>query len=220
MSEDGSQKCVQSVEFLVLAYSEWRSMCSSQRSAEAEKARTAAPVAAAPFFLASAPVSELGRAKDLVLARGGQYAAGDKDDIFNSMTLHDQESWKVGWKGKVEMCINVLKTQNPGKEITCLAIAGGPACDWERAELRNTFCSNHPQVCRHAPASPRLLWRDHRRRQPPVPRGPPGFLRAERAGRLVWLEVDARLLLGEVSSLHALLPHLVLGALERLLLVR
>ena len=29
MSDDGSQKCVQSVEFLVRAYSEWRSMCSS-----------------------------------------------------------------------------------------------------------------------------------------------------------------------------------------------
>ena len=40
MSDDGSQKCVQSVEFLVRAYSEWRSMCSSQRSAEAEKARS------------------------------------------------------------------------------------------------------------------------------------------------------------------------------------
>ena len=40
MSDDGSQKCVQSVEFLVLAYSEWRSMCSSHRSAEVEKARS------------------------------------------------------------------------------------------------------------------------------------------------------------------------------------
>ena len=40
MSDDGSQKCVQSVEFLVRAYSEWRSMCSSQRSAEVEKARS------------------------------------------------------------------------------------------------------------------------------------------------------------------------------------
>ena len=62
------------------------------------------------------------------------------------MTLDDQESWKVGWKGKIEATINVLKTMNPGKEITCLAIAGGPACDWERGELRNTFCKNHPQL--------------------------------------------------------------------------
>ena len=62
------------------------------------------------------------------------------------MTLHDQESWKVGWKGKIEATINVLKTQNPGKEVTALAIAGGDACDWERKELRNTFCTNHPQL--------------------------------------------------------------------------
>ena len=62
------------------------------------------------------------------------------------MTLDDQESWKVGWKGKIEATINVLKTQNPGKEIVALAIAGGPACDWERAELRNTFCKNHGEL--------------------------------------------------------------------------
>ena len=99
-----------------------------------------------PFFLASAPVSELSRAKDLVTARGGEYAAGDRDDIFNSMTLQEQESWKVGWKGKVEMLINILKKHNRGKKITALAIAGGPACDWERAELRNTFCKNHAEL--------------------------------------------------------------------------
>ena len=103
-------------------------------------------VSSSPFFLASAPVSELGRAKDLVTARGGEYAAGDADDIFNSMTLHEQESWKVGWKGKIEMVINLLKKYNPGKEITVLAIAGGDACDWERKELRNTFCKNHPEL--------------------------------------------------------------------------
>ena len=97
---------------------------------------------APPFFLASAPVSVLDRAKRLVESRGGYYAAGDKDDIFNSMTLGDQESWKVGWKGKVEMMINILKKQNPGQKVTALAIAGGPACDWERGELHNTFCSN------------------------------------------------------------------------------
>ena len=27
---------------------------------------------------------------------------------------------------------------------TPLAIAGGPACDWERGELRNTFMPKHP----------------------------------------------------------------------------
>ena len=68
------------------------------------------------------------------------------DDIFNSMTLHDQESWKVGWKGKIEMCINMLKNMNPGKEVWALAIAGGAACNWERDELYNTFCKNHPEL--------------------------------------------------------------------------
>ena len=48
-----------------------------------------------PFFLASAPVSALDRAKQLVTSHGGEYAAGDKDDIFNSMNLADQESWKA-----------------------------------------------------------------------------------------------------------------------------
>ena len=62
------------------------------------------------------------------------------------MTLDDQESWKVGWKGKTEATINILKTLNPGKEITVLAIAGGDACDWERKELRVTFCKNHPEL--------------------------------------------------------------------------
>ena len=100
----------------------------------------------APFFLASAPVSVLDDAKRLVESRGGYYAAGDKDDIFNSMTLGDQESWKVGWKGKVEMLINILKKQHPGQKVTALAIAGGPACDWERGELHNTFCKNHRGV--------------------------------------------------------------------------
>ena len=108
--------------------------------------RAVASSSASPFFLASAPVSVLDRAKRLVESRGGYYAAGDKDDIFNSMTLGDQESWKVGWKGKVEMLINILKKHNPGRKVTALAIAGGPACDWERGELHNTFCSNHREL--------------------------------------------------------------------------
>ena len=95
------------------------------------------------FFLASAPVDCLDKAKTLVEARGGDYAAGDKDDIFNSMTLQDQDSWKLGWKGKVEATINLQKKYNPNQMITALAIAGGPACDWERAELRNVFQQNH-----------------------------------------------------------------------------
>lgn len=103
-------------------------------------------IRSAPFFLASAPVSALAEASALVARHGGEYAAGDKDDTFNSTTLTNRESWKVGWKGKVEMCINLLKKHNPGQEITVLAIAGGRSCDWERAELRNTFCAIHSGV--------------------------------------------------------------------------
>ncbi|KOO27872.1 hypothetical protein Ctob_013803 [Chrysochromulina tobinii] len=123
------------------------------------------------------PVSALDVAKRLVLSRGGEYAAGVKDDIFNSMTLGDQESWKVGWKGKVEMCINLLKRHNPGQQVTALAIAGGPACDWERGELHNTFCRSHRELVlkqlgdiedlqswldRYHPASPGNVSRDGR----------------------------------------------------------
>ena len=88
-----------------------------------------------PFFLASAPISSLERAKQLVVAAGGMHAAGEKGDAFNSLNLEDEESWRAGWKGKVEATINNLTQLNPGKEIIALAIAGGPACDWERGEL-------------------------------------------------------------------------------------
>jgi hypothetical protein len=122
------------------------STCVGGATALPAERRAVASSSASPFFLASAPVSVLDRAKRLVESRGGEYAAGDKDDIFNSMTLGDQESWKVGWKGKVEMLINILKKHNPGRKVTALAIAGGPACDWERGELHNTFCSNHREL--------------------------------------------------------------------------
>ena len=57
---------------------------------------------------------------------------------------------------QVEMLINMLKKHNPGKKVTALAIAGGPACDWERAELRNTFCKNHRElVLKHSWATSR-----------------------------------------------------------------
>ena len=124
----------------------WAVKALRQAASSSSSAPAASAASSSPFFLASAPVSELDLAKKLVLARGGQYAAGDADDIFNSMTLHDQESWKVGWKGKIEATINILKSMNPGKEVWALAIAGGDACDWERKELRVTFCKNHPEL--------------------------------------------------------------------------
>ena len=35
-----------------------------------------------PFFLASAPISSLERAKELVVAAGGMHAAGEKSDAW------------------------------------------------------------------------------------------------------------------------------------------
>ena len=38
----------------------------------------------------------------------------------------------------------MLEQDFPGQPITVLAIAGGAACDWERRELRDTFCPQYP----------------------------------------------------------------------------
>ena len=62
------------------------------------------------------------------------------------MNLAEQESWRAGWKGKVEATIILLKKYSPGKDIIALAIAGGPACDWERAELYSKVQKLHPEV--------------------------------------------------------------------------
>merc|ERR1712190_495628 len=61
-------------------------------------------------------------------------------DYFNKDLLFVQdpiraERWKTGMKGKLFATADILTTQNPGKEIVALAIAGGPACDWERSQL-------------------------------------------------------------------------------------
>ena len=34
----------------------------------------------------------------------------------------------------------------PASPCSPYQIAGGPACDWERKELRVTFCKNHPEL--------------------------------------------------------------------------
>lgn len=107
-----------------------------------------------PFFLASCPDKGLREGIDLVQRFGGFYAAGDKDDIFNKDVLVGEaadkakaESWQVGWKGKVEMCFNMLRQLHPDKEyVWAIAVAGGPACDWERGELRNRFCKVHTDM--------------------------------------------------------------------------
>jgi len=104
-----------------------------------------------PFFLASCPDRNLKEGIALMKKYGGFYAAGDKDDIFNKDVLTNPdadptkaECWRVGWKGKVEMCYCMLHQLNPDAEkIVAIAIAGGPACDWERGEIRNKFCKVH-----------------------------------------------------------------------------
>ena len=40
----------------------------------------------------------------------------------------------------------MLERAYPGQVITVLAVAGGPACDWERGELRSNFCPQYPTL--------------------------------------------------------------------------
>ena len=87
-----------------------------------------------PFMLASCPVDKLTEAIILVNAKGGLYAAGDATDTLNK-ELSKSESWKAAWKGKTKMAIDVLKKLYPRQKITVIAVAGGPACDWELGEL-------------------------------------------------------------------------------------
>ena len=98
-----------------------------------------------PYFLASAPLDEMDRAIRVAEANGGRYAAGDASDTFNSNLLHGSERWKTGWKGKAKQCHDMMKQDfPPGTAIWAVAIAGGPMCDWERAELRSNFAAKLP----------------------------------------------------------------------------
>ena len=112
--------------------------------------RPAPAVAQQPFFLASAPLSDLSRSIALTEQYDGEYAAGDAEDLFNSIVLQGRSlpaaelaagtlAWQIGWLGKVTQCFNMLKKYNPGQAVTAIAIAGGPACDWERGVLYNEF---------------------------------------------------------------------------------
>jgi hypothetical protein len=80
------------------------------------------------------------------LAAGGEYTAGDAQDKLNSRVIMASEAWKTAWKGKTHQAIKMLERTFPGQRITALAIAGGPACDWERKELRDTFCTQYPAL--------------------------------------------------------------------------
>lgn len=94
-------------------------------------------------MLASSPEDVLGEAKAIVLRFGGHAPAGDKDDFFNKDLLFQGsadkvqvESWKTGMKGKLFATFDVLENIF-GKDtpLVSIAIAGGPACDWERSLL-------------------------------------------------------------------------------------
>jgi hypothetical protein len=100
-----------------------------------------------PFLLASAPLESLDQATQLCLAAGGEYTAGDAQDKLNSSVIGEGEAWKTAWKGKTHQAIKMLERAFPGQPITALAVAGGPACVWERGELRNNFCPPYPQLC-------------------------------------------------------------------------
>ena len=56
------------------------------------------------------------------------------------------EAWKTAWKGKTSQAYRMLKRLHPTEKIIAVAIAGGPACDWERGELRNNFCQQYPDM--------------------------------------------------------------------------
>ena len=103
-----------------------------------------------PFFLASGPVGILEQAIQVTLLHGGEYSAGDAQDKFNKDILDpnnkDDGNWHAAWKGKTSQTYRILKRLHPTKRIDVVAIAGGPACDWERGELRNNFCQEYPDM--------------------------------------------------------------------------
>lgn len=99
-----------------------------------------------PFFLASCPDNILPEAVAVTKKYGGFAAAGteSKDGGITDKPGADVEKlecWRSGWRGKVDMCLHMLRQLMPEKLIVAVAVAGGPACDWERAELRNRFCA-------------------------------------------------------------------------------
>eukprot|EP01050_Picozoa_sp_SAG11_P037746 SAG11_NODE_15046_length_590_cov_3.107943_1_plen_91_part_10 len=89
--------------------------------------------ASRPFFLASALVDSLEKCIQLSLEYGGEYSAGDATDKLNLDILDPaNDTWKSAWKGKTSQTYRILKRLHPNEKIIAVAIAGGPACDWER----------------------------------------------------------------------------------------
>lgn len=95
--------------------------------------------AAFDFVLASAPEHELPELIQLTNDCSGHYCAGDKDDQFDTHALAiagKSEQWKAAWLGKVHGTIQTIRRFNPQAKICVVAVAGGPACDWERGVLQ------------------------------------------------------------------------------------
>eukprot|EP01050_Picozoa_sp_SAG11_P024339 SAG11_NODE_5153_length_1645_cov_68.153299_1_plen_144_part_00 len=101
------------------------------------------PLISSPFFLASCPVRYIDQAIVSSLKFGGEYSAGDATDKLNKDILDPaNEAWKTAWKGKTSQAYRMLKRIHRNEKIITVAIAGGPACDWERDELTNNFIKN------------------------------------------------------------------------------
>ena len=55
--------------------------------------------------------------------------------------------WKNAWLGKTKQIVDMLKKMcPPGTQITALAIAGGPACNWERQQLFDVYTKLYPNL--------------------------------------------------------------------------
>ena len=125
MSEEGSQKCVQSVEFLFLAYSEWRSMCSShlkpgekisKEAMQAAVKRSTLVVAALSdgFFTSDWCAAEIVAAKQagikvIPVFSGNDHAANQVDKWVKAYKDHPEFGYVFR-----ENARDVLNKQNPG----------------------------------------------------------------------------------------------------------
>ena len=116
------------------------------------------------FLFASGPETGMARAVELTKFYRGRYAAGDKDDTFNTATLQAADAafsdsrknatdrtlrweppyapWQCGWQGKVTAMFNVLREDFEDQDIPVISVKGGPASDWERKELEENFAQN------------------------------------------------------------------------------
>mmetsp|Transcript_43437 Transcript_43437/g.134236 ORF Transcript_43437/g.134236 Transcript_43437/m.134236 type:complete len:212 (+) Transcript_43437:95-730(+) len=123
----------------------------------------------APVVLGSCPDCLLLEAIEITNQHGGFYCAGEKGDVFNkdilvSSTSEQAESWKTGWKGKTEQAINMCRRLfEPDQPIYVVAIQGGPACEWEREQLRSVFQpkKDNMQLVFHNDTNDYIRWLEH-----------------------------------------------------------